>query len=423
MPSTDTYPARREGTATTAIRYALKGAARLTGSKTGLVLVGGGARGAYQAGVLQGLAEILGAHFGNRPLFDIVTGISAGGINAAYVASKADRMADGIGGLAALWGDLQIEQVVRTDARSLFSIGTRWLRDLTLGGVVPSTAPSNHLLDTTPLREFLTANLDFEAIARHIASEILHGFAVSATSYTTGTAVTFFDGRDGLETWMRSSRLGWRTRIGLDHILASASIPILFEPVFVEGAFYGDGGIRMSTPLSPAIHLGSDRVVAISVRHPRSDASTVQINREGDKQGDISVADIAGVLLNAAFMDDLESDAERLTRINQTIALIAEERRAEHPHRLRSIPLLVIRPSLDLGALAGDQFRRLPFTLRYLTKGIGASEERGIEFLSYLAFDRTYTRPLIEIGREDALAQKDEIEAFFFEERAAYRSA
>ncbi len=362
------------------------GTAHLSASKTGLVLVGGGARGAYQAGVLQGLAEIVGERFGDRPPFDVVTGISAGAINAAYLASRADRMAEASAGLAALWGELRIDRVMRTDAVSLFSIGTRWLRDLTLGGLLKPDARSNHLLDTTPLREFLIANIDFEAIARHIASDILHGFAVSATSYTTGTAVTFFDG---------------------------ASIPILFRPVFVEGAFYGDGGVGMATPLSPAIHLGADRVVAISVRHSPDRDSNVHVNYVGHDQGDISIADIAGVMLNAAFMDALDSDAERLIRINHTLTLIEERRRAEHPHWLRSIPLLVIRPSVDLGALAADQFSRLPATLRYLTRGIGASPERGADFVSYLAFDPSYTRPLIEIGRRDAVAQKDEIEAFF----------
>ena len=382
-------------------------------ARTGLVLVGGGARGAYQAGVLQGLAEIPGTRFGDRPPFDVVTGISAGSINAAYLASRADRMVEATNGLAALWSGLRIDSVMRTDALSLFSIGTGWLRDITLAGVLRPNTWSNHLLDATPLRELLTQHVEFDAIARHVASDVLHGFAVSATSYATGSAVTFFDGHESIEPWTRSSRLGWRTRILLDHVLASASIPILFRPVFVEQAFYGDGGIRMTTPLSPAIHLGADRVIAISVRHPRSPESTMHVNRKAVDRDEISIADIAGVMLNAAFMDALDSDAERMTRINQTIALIEERRRAEHPHRLRSIPLLVIRPSVDLGALAGDQFGRLPVTLRYLTRGLGASPERGADFLSYLAFDSSFTRPLIELGRRDALAQKDVIEAFF----------
>ncbi len=385
-------------------------------SRTGLVLVGGGARGAYQAGVLQGFAQILREHIADRPLFDVVTGVSAGAINAAYVASKADHMIDGIGGLTTLWRELQLERVIRTDAFSLLSIGSRWLRDLTLGGALPASGYSNHLLDTAPLRQFLRTHIDFKAITRHIGHAMLHGFAVSATSYATGTAVTFFDGHEGIETWTRSSRLGWRARIGLDHVLASASIPILFRPVLVDGAFYGDGGIRLSTPLSPAIHLGADKVVAISVRHPRTHESTREMNRQQPAARDISIADIAGVMLNAAFMDSLDSDAERLLRINQTIALIEEQRRAAHPQHLRTIPLLVIRPSVDLGSLAGDQFKSLPMTLRYLTRGIGASEERGADFLSYLAFDPSYTRPLIDLGRRDAFAQKDEIEAFFVED-------
>src|SRR5437016_10727865 len=190
---------------------------------------GTGRHGAYQAGVLQGLAEIVGERFGDRPPFDVVTGISAGAINAAYLASRADRMAEASAGLAALWGELRIDRVMRTDAVSLFSIGTRWLRDLTLGGLLKPDARSNHLLDTTPLREFLIANIDFEAIARHIASDILHGFAVSATSYTTGTAVTFFDGTRRARALdpERSARLAGedrpRSRPGLG--LHSHSVP------------------------------------------------------------------------------------------------------------------------------------------------------------------------------------------------------
>jgi len=389
-------------------------AARATRKITGLVLVGGGARGAYQVGVLRGMAKILAKRFEDRPLFSVLTGISAGAINAAYLASRADRMADAASSLAEIWSQLEIESVIRTDAASLSSICGRWLRDLTLGGLMPSTVRSNHLLDTAPLREFLAANIDFEAIGRHIASDRMHGFAVSATSYTTGTAVTFFDAHENVEPWVRSSRLSQRTRIGLDHVLASASIPFLFRPVFLDGAFFGDGGIRTSTPLSPAIHLGADRIVAISVRHPRSSESTARLNREAQDH-EVSTADIAGVLLNAAFMDALDSDAERLMRINQTIELIEERRRDEHPHRLRPIPLLVIRPSIDLGSLARDQFRKLPATLRYLTKGIGASDERGADFLSYLAFDPSYTQPLLELGLSDARAQKDGMEAFFLE--------
>ncbi len=377
-------------------------------------MVGGGARGAYQAGALQGLAAILRTHVRDQPLCDVLTGTSAGAINAAYVASKADRMADGIAGLAALWSELQIDDVVRADATSLLSIGSRWLRDLTLGGMLAAKRRANHLLDTTPLRELLAAHISVEAIHRHVANDMLRGFGVSATSYHTGTAVTFFDGHQSVAPWTRNARVGRRTRIALDHILASASIPLLFRPVPIDGAFYGDGGVRMATPLSPAIHLGSEKIVAISVQHRRGGDGVVPPPGASDAASDISIADIAGVMLDAALLDDLDSDAERLLRVNQTLALIDAKRRSHHPDGLRAIPLLVIRPSVDLGALAADQLKRMPAMLRYLMKGIGASEGRGVEFLSYLAFDPSYTRPLIEIGRKDALSQKDEIEAFFF---------
>jgi NTE family protein len=390
--------------------------AQTQGRKTGLVLVGGGARGAYQAGVLKGLGEILGRSFGADPFFNVITGVSAGGINASFVGARADRMTEATAGLYALWSELTVDQVMDTGAATLAGTGTRWLRDLTFGGMMPSPRTrSNHLLETGPLRELLERNIDFGALAAHVAADRLHGFAVSATNYNTGTAVTFYDAHPDVPSWTRSARLGLRTRITLEHVFASASIPILFRPVPVEGSYYGDGGIRMSTPLSPAIHLGSDRVLAISIRHPRSEESTERINAPaaGQSLKEISVADIAGVMLNAAFLDGLDGDAERMERINQTIQLIDEDRRREHPFQLRSIPLHVIRPSVDLGSLATDQFKRFPRTLRYLLRGIGASDERGSDFLSYLAFDPAYTRPLLELGYADALAQKDAIQAFF----------
>jgi len=396
------------------LRSVLPRASRRSPSRTGLVLIGGGARGAYQAGVLQGFAEILRTRVGQRPLFDVLTGISAGAINAAYVASRADRMADRIASLAAVWSELGIDDVMRTDPVSLLSIGGRWLRDLTLGGVLPARPRSNHLLDTTPLRAFLATHIDVEAIHRHVANGIVRWVAVSATSYRARNTVTFFDGHESVAPWTRTFRVGRRTRIELDHVLASASIPLLFQPVLIDGAFYGDGGIRLTTPLSPAIHLGADKIVAISVQHRGGGDATVPTAGENVASSDISVADIGGVLLDAVLLDDLESDAERLERVNQTLALIDEQRHKHHPDGLRPIPLLVIRPSVDLGALARDQLGRMPAMLRYLTKGIGASEGRGAEFLSYLAFDPSYTRPLIEIGRTDALSQKDEIEEFFF---------
>jgi NTE family protein len=399
------------------LRYVLPRTSRPP-SRTGLVLVGGGARGAYQAGVLQGLAEILGTHMRTRPLFDVITGISAGAINAGYVASKADRMADVMGGLAALWSELDLEDVMRADIMHLLSTGSRWLRDLTFGSVLPTQRRSNHLLDTTPLRAFLAAHIDVDAIHRHVANDILCGFGVSATSYRTGAAVTFFDAHESVAPWTRSARVGRRTRIELDHILASASIPLLFPPASIDGAFYGDGGVRMTTPLSPAIHLGSDKIVAIAVQHGRGVDTTGPIPHESDAANDISIAEIAGVMLDATLLDNLDGDAEHLGRVNQTLAMIDAKRRSHHSDGLRVIPLLVIRPSVDLSAMAHDQFKRMPAMLRYLTKGIGASEGRGVEFLSYLAFDPSYTCPLIEIGRNDARSQKDEIEAFFFESTA-----
>lgn len=383
-------------------------------TRSGLVLVGGGARGAYQAGVLRGLGEIVAARFGARPFFDVITGISAGGINASFLASHAADMRAAVERLDGLWRGIHLEEVMKTDVRTFAGLAVRWLRELGLGGASPvPRARTNYLLDTTPLRAFLARHVDCGAISANLARGVLHGFAVSATNYRTGTAVTFFDGAPEIAEWVRSARLGRRAHLGLEHILASAAIPLLFRPVEVDGVPYGDGGIRLSTPLSPAIHLGADRVLAISIRHPRARETTEQLHAMSSGRGDgVSVADIAGVMLNAAFLDGLDSDAERMTRINQTLALIDEKRRGEGP-ALRPLPLLVIYPSADLGALAAEQFTRFPRALQYMMKGIGASEAHGSDLTSYLAFDPAYTRPLLDMGRADALARREEIEAFF----------
>ena len=260
-----------------------------SGSSIGLVLVGGGARAAYQAGVLRGIGEIISQRRNSRPLFDIVTGISAGAINAAMLASRADKMTEATLRLDDLWKNIQMQQVMRTDVSSIFSIGSRWMKDLSLGGVLPgSGSRSNYLLDTTPLREFLGQRLDIQEIGRFVANRVLQGFAVSATNYVSGTAVTFFSKDHESLSWVRSARLGWPTQIRLEHILASASLPILFKPVELEGSFYGDGGIRMNTPLSPAIHLGADRVLAISIRHSRSEAATQSLNQQTSEEGNIN---------------------------------------------------------------------------------------------------------------------------------------
>lgn len=380
-----------------------------TYSTNGLVLSGGGARAAYQAGVLKGLAEILGQEFGDKP-FPVITGISAGAINAGQLASSTLNFKTQTERLANIWNELNPEQVLRTDLRSLSQLSAGWIKDLSFGGLL-GKSQSTHILDSTPLRDLLIQNINFDLIHQNILDKSLHGVAVTATSYATGTCHTFFDSLEVPE-WTRSSRIGLKNPLTVDHVLASSAIPFIFKPVRIGKNYFGDGGIRSNAPFSPAIRLGADRILAIGVRYSRSGSEVRELNREVEMDS-IVLSDIAGVMFNSVFLDAIEFDHERLQRINGTQDLISEAVRARHPSKLKFIPTMLIQPSVDLGAMAADEFNRFPRMLRYLLSGIGASRERGADLLSYIAFDQAYTRRLVEIGFKDAMDRQVEIRKFF----------
>lgn len=374
---------------------------------TGLVLTGGGARGAWQAGVLAAIAE-----WRDRPTlpFPLLSGTSAGSINAAYLAARADDFPAAGRGLVRMWSELRPNRVFRTDTASMAKIGASWLADLGLGGVFGS-GRGKALLDTTPLRGLLGEVFDAEATRRHLASGALDGLAFSATRYDTGMGMAFYAARRQVAPWERRTRLSMATRLEVEHALASSAIPIFFPAVFVENAWYGDGCVRMHTPLSPAIHLGATHLLALGVQHPPG-TSRVRADSYPSK------AQTAGLLLDALFMDALDADVERATRINRTLSLLGEQARsAASP--LRPLDVLLLQPSQDLGGLGRDALSELPAFLRHMLKGLGASAEEGWELVSYLAFDPAYTRPLIDAGRADAEARKDEILAFLERARAA----
>ena len=373
----------------------------------GLVLTGGGARAAYQVGALQALAEI--ADFDRTP-FRVLTGVSAGAINAAYLAARADDFRAAAGALWDMWHALGAHEFYRSVARNPAGIGTRWIRDLTLGGVL-GAGNINFLLDTSPLRAHLAARLDLGRVQEHVASGRLRGLAVSATSYLTGTAISFFEAAPDVREWTRSTRIGLRTALRLEHVLASAAIPVFFAPVQVDGVPFGDGCVRMTAPTSPAIHLGADRLIAIGIRYFRSGEQTLLMNQNLRAER-VALADIAGVLLNAVFLDSLEADLELLERINQTVAFVPAADHPRMPQQLRPIPALALRPSQDLGRLAADQYDSFPRMLRYLLKGIGATGATGWDLLSYLAFEPGYIDRLLELGHRDTMARRAEIAAF-----------
>lgn len=379
--------------------------------KIAIVLTGGGARGAYQAGVLKGIADVLGPKAQERFPFSIISGVSAGAINAAFLGGHAGNYATAATELCQLWGELKTKAVIKTDFLSLSSLAGRWLKDLSTGGVL-GRGKATHLLDSTPLRDLISKRVDFSQMKENVRSGLLEGISFTATNYLSGTAVTFYDGSEKIQPWMRSSRMGKREELTLDHVLASASIPVFFKPVQIGKSFWGDGGIRQSTPLSPAIHLGADKIIAIGIRYARSEAQTVELNQQAPPS-DITLALIGGVLLNALFLDALDADVERLERINQTVELLSQELAAKHPAKLRKIPLLAIKPSQDLGSLAANEIEKFPWILKHMLRGTGAGNNHGWDMVSYLAFEESYTSKLIEVGFEDAVRARDEIHKIF----------
>jgi NTE family protein len=370
------------------------------------------------------LAEIVGP--GAVP-FDVIAGISAGAINGVVIGTGMEDFQTAVARLQDTWAKLTPDQVYKTGALSLAGIGSRWVRDLSGGGLLGRSG-INYLLDPSPLRVLLREKIPIGRLRRHLRSGRLRGVAVSATNYHTGAGVTFYEGAPDIDPWARSSRIGVRARITLDHVMASAAIPVFFPPVPIDGTFFGDGCVRMIYPMSPAIHMGASRIVAISVRYLRAPSETAAREQATGHRDTLPLSEIAGVLLNAVFLDSLDSDLERLQRINRTLALIPRDRLASADLDLRPVPALVLRPSQDLGKLAADEYSRFPSMLRYLLKGIGATGHAGEDLLSYLAFEPIYLNRVMDLGYADAMARRAEIEAFFFDtpariDRARGRSA
>ncbi len=358
---------------------------------------------------MRALAEIAGP--GQMP-FDVIAGISAGAINGVALASGAEDFPTAAEGLRATWSKLTPDRIYRTGALRLASIGSRWIRDLSAGGLVGKSG-INFLLDSSPLRKLIKSEIPIGRMRRHLRAGRLRAVAVSSTNYHTGSGVTFYEGAADIAPWTRSSRVGVRARITVEHVMASAAIPIFFPPVALEGSFYGDGCVRMSYPMSPAIHLGADRILAVSVRHLRPADETAE-REERAKTDQLPLSEIVGVLLNSVFLDSLDSDLERMERMNKTLALVPHEKLTRGDLDVRPIPALLLRPSQDLGRLAADEYERFPAMLRYLLKGIGAAGQAGEDLLSYLAFEPIYVQRVMELGYADTMLRRDEIEELFF---------
>jgi NTE family protein len=370
-----------------------------------LVLTGGGARAAYQVGVLRHLARVF-----PDLVPDVLTGVSAGGINAAFLAAHQQSFARKVESLVDIWTSLRIEDVFRVDLRDLASRTVGWGGRLLSGG--RSSLPrARSLVDTTPLRALLDRMLDANAgsidgITRNLEDGWLRAIALTASSYTTGQSITWVQSRgdSGIETWERPQRKSASCALRVDHVMASSALPFFFPAVEVDGAWYGDGGIRLIAPLSPAVHLGARHIIAVSTRYART-------REEADRPAVVGYpppAQVAGVLYNAIFLDQLDSDALHMQQINDFVARLPEGQR----NGLRRIELLVLRPSQDLGRLANAYEPELPRAFRFLTRGLGTRETRSNDMLSLVMFQTDYVKRLIELGEADAQAWLPEIRRF-----------
>lgn len=371
---------------------------------TALVLSGGGARAAYQVGLLRFLAR-------HRPDLQVpvLTGVSAGAINAACLAAHPGSFRDAVEDLTALWSRLDVSRVFRVDAPSLLGHAGRWGLRLVSGG--GSMAPRvRGLVDTSPLRRLLATGLcaapggEIPGIERSLASGRLRSLAILTTNYGTGQSVIWVAGRQ-VEDWERPSRRSVTAALTVDHVMASAALPLFFPAVRLDGAWHGDGGLRLATPLSPAIHLGADRILAVSTRYRRTQT-------EADRpavRGYPPPLQIAGQLLNAVFLDMLDQDSLRVARLNSLLRELPPERR----HGLRIVDVTTVRPSCDLGGLAGERERSLPRTFRYLLRGTGSRDTSSPDLLSLVLFEGDYCRRLIDLGEADAEERGREILALF----------
>lgn len=377
-------------------------------------MTGGGARAAYQVGVLRAVSSMLkdaGWKPGRNP-YDIICGTSAGAINAAALACHADDFDEGLHKVLQVWQHISAEQVYRADSIGMIRSGAKWLSLLSMGWLLRKWLPSppNALLDNTPLVSLLNRILDFPRLDAALSSGALHALAVTASSYTAGEHFTFFQTEADIEPWVRMQRIALRSQICVEHLLASSAIPLIFPatPLYCRGRreYFGDGSIRQLAPISPAIHLGADKVMVIGAGRLAEPA------RDTDQSAQYpSLAQIAGHAMSSIFLDSLAVDVERMQRVNATVSLLTEEQRKKTT--LRPIEMLFIAPSERLDDLASRHVGSLPRPVRMLLSGIGATEMRGSALASYLLFEASYTRNLIRLGEKDARAREQDVLAFF----------
>jgi len=369
--------------------------------RAGLVLTGGGARAAYQVGVVKAVRDVLGNPVKNP--FPIVCGTSAGAINAAALAVQADDFTRAVANLLEVWEHMRCDHVYRTDFPSIMKSGARWLASMML----ISRGNPVSLLDNAPLRDMLAKTMQFERIQQHIDAGALYAVCVTASGYTSGQSVSFFQGGSGLEGWARNQRIGAAVVMQLDYLLASSALPFIFPAVKVHREYFGDGSMRQIAPVSPALHLGADRVLIVGTGRQTMDQARARSNVYP------SLAQIAGHALNSIFLDSLAVDIERLERINRTVTLIPPDKLEGSSLMLRPVKVLFITPSQPIERIAARFVHELPRSVRFLLRPTGALSRSGSNLASYLLFEESFCRALIDLGYQDTMAREAEVKAFF----------
>jgi len=388
----------------------------------GLVLTAGGARGAYQAGVLSRLAELPSLRERPSP-FAIVAGASAGAINGSLLAARGARFGEAGAELASVWSNLRVQDVFKSDIRSLARSGKALAFDFTLGALLGHTR-SHGLLDTSPLARLLEQRFPSRGIADNIRRGRLYAVAITATSYHSGRSFTFIEGRSGHPVWAKRRRVVLPVTLSHRHVMASCAIPIIFPPVRVSSQagdlWFGDGGLRLVTPLSPAIRLGASHILSLGVRSSRAaDALAQEEAGAAPSPGDgpphlpcPPLAQVTGVFLNAIFLDHLDADLDHLVRMNEIVASGQRDAALRASEPIRPVTPLALSPSEDLALIAQRFAHRMPRLVRFLLDGLGTPDAQSADMMSYLLFDGAYTRTLVQLGRRDAEARIDELETF-----------